>query len=365
MRVLHSREEQQAARVRELEATMRDWLQVFSAPSEQLKQAGVTLASNAPSDVAKLVVQLAASVRAQEAEAGVARASFEREATDLRRAVRDAGRVSRDQAAHELTRIRTDAERAIETERKLRIEAINELEGVKSRMADDVRRSVAQQVDIAVAALRDELARARRTAEAASQTAQSAQDMAEEQLKVARDELQRASDRAAAAQQQHEAEVASLTQQLGAMQDELERVEREAAKNLQDLDDLWRSRMTEAIEQWQRSTGVERLNALESQIAFLTRRIAELATVCDAQQAALAGVASTGPANAPSGRAIGISSGISSGSGSSARAREVAVLRHAAVDHLGHDATAALAALASRSSTRNPIPTETRYVMAS
>jgi hypothetical protein len=289
VRTLKSGEDALAGRVSELEGVLRGWNEVFASPSRALQAAGVTRASNTPAALAARLTALATSL-AQSEEARLAAATAHaQEVSDLRAALRDSGRVTREQGARELRDLAGQAETVIAGERATRAAAQEELAAFKATMAEEIRRGVAAEAGAATRALRAQLAAAqaeaagaaaaREAAEAGAAAARAAGEAARAeaatQAQLAKEELGESAGRAAAGQRAAAAALAGAR---------AEAAEREGA-----LDGAWRRKWEETQAAWERSTGAVRTAALEAQIAFLTRRVRELQELAQAMQVALGG----------------------------------------------------------------------------
>jgi hypothetical protein len=287
IRVLSLTEDAANARVMELESILRDWNEVFSSPSRALQASGVTRSSNSPSAVARLLIHLSESLRAAEVDATAQRLQLEREATDMRRALRDSGRLQREQAAGELNRLKNEADDAISRERAARAIAEETLASVESLKDQEVERRTREGVEHETEFLRNELARVTKAsqadvdrANASARAYSAAADEAREDL----DDFQRHSVSDAKAAEQ---ELSRLHDLLSQADEDRERTARNNADTLRACEEAWRARLDENQLRWERSTGAARTASLEGQVSFLSSRTAELQKLCDAMQQAL------------------------------------------------------------------------------
>jgi hypothetical protein len=387
-RTLKTTEDAQALRIRELERVLREWNDVFASPSRALQAAGVASSisssssspsspSNSPLAVSRRVLELHEALLRSESGAAGARVALEKEISDLRAALRDASRVAREQAAHEVGRIKREADAVIAAERASREAMGRELDALRRSMDDDVRTSVMAEVAAQTSALRAELARVRAAAERDVSEAAARQGRAEADAAEARDLLEAARADRADAEAAHAAERASLRQQVGALKDGLVSAERAHRAELGEAEAAWRARLVEAHERWERSTSAARVAHLEDQVRFLSERVRSLQELWDVSQGAMMGGGGGGGGGAGGGvfvaaaaaaAAAGAPAAPSSGPAfrgppqavQTARGarpvRGVATVRHAGVD------AAVVRAGALGGVFPASVPTETRFV---
>jgi hypothetical protein len=291
---LKSSEDALAARVSELELVLREWNEVFAAPSRALQAAGVTPAANTPRALAATVLSLSAALRGAETDALTARSALEREAMDLRMALRDAGRVAREQAAHELGALRARAEGALAGERAARAAAEAELAETRAGVAAEIRRGVAEEVRAATRGLRGEVARLQAEAAAAVGAAERARDAAEARAAALETEAAAAARGLATVRRDAALATAALKEEASGAAAALEAARGAHARELREAEDSWRSQWAAGNAEWERSTGAERTAALEAQTAALAGRVAELSALCAAMQGALAASSGSG-----------------------------------------------------------------------
>jgi hypothetical protein len=287
IRVLSVSEDAANARVMELESILREWNEVFSSPSRALQAAGITKSSNSPAAVARLVVHLSESLRAAETDATAQRVQLEREAADMRRALRDSGRLQREQAANELSRLKQEADDAIARERAARAIAEENLARVESLKDSEVERRTREGVEEETAYLHAEMERVNRAAQADIDRANAsarAYSAAADEARADLDDFQR---HAVADKKSAEEELSRLHDLLSEADIDRERAARASADTLQACEEAWRARLDENQLKWERSTGAARTASLEGQVSFLSSRTAELQKLCDAMQQAL------------------------------------------------------------------------------
>jgi hypothetical protein len=384
-RTLKGTEDAQALRIRELERVLREWNEVFAQPSRALQLAGVARGCNAPVAVAQRVVALHEALQASESAAAGARVALEKEVSDLRAALRDASRVAREQAAHEVGRIKGEADAVIARERASREAMGHELDTLRRTMDDDIRTSVMAEVAAQTAALRAELGRVRAGAERDVAEMAARQGRALADATEAREQLEAGRRAAAEAAAARAAERATLHQQIHALKDELVSAERAHRAELAAAEAGWRARLVDAHERWERSTSAARVAHLEDQVAFLSERVRSLQELWDVSQGALASALGGGGAGAGAGAAWVAAAtaqmGDPAGASAAARGRmagaaassfrgppaavqtargarpvrTVATVRHAGVD-------AGLAAAAGVAAWGPAVPTETRFI---
>lgn len=287
IRVLSLTEDAANARVMELESILREWNEVFSSPSRSLQAAGITKSSNSPAAVARMVVHLSESLRAAETDATAQRVQLEREAADMRRALRDSGRLQREQAANELSRLKGEADDAIARERAARAIAEETLSRVESSKDAEVERRTRERVEEETAYLHSEMQRLTRTSQADVDRANAsarAYSAAADEARAALDDFQR---HAVADKKSSEDELSRLHDLLTEADNERGRAARASADTLRACEEAWRARLDENQLKWERSTGAARTASLEGQVSFLSSRTAELQKLCDAMQQAL------------------------------------------------------------------------------
>lgn len=288
-RVLKSKEDALACRVAELESIVCEWSDIFASPSSALVAAGVTRSTSSPAFLARRLLELDAARASAESRANSARVAGEREAADLRSALRDAGRVSREQAAHELSSLKQAADGAVARERAARASAEETLAKTRATMASDVANEVRLGVAAATHDLRLATEAARADAAAAIAAANRSRNEALERAKTA--ETMLAAERSMAAQAATRAEESAAA--AAAKADAAVCAAREealsAVRERDDIDAAWRQRWLATNSAWENSASSLRVSTLENQCAFLTCRVRELQTLCDAMQIALAG----------------------------------------------------------------------------
>lgn len=266
-----------------------EWSDIFSAPSSALIAAGVTRAASSPAALARRILALDAARADAEARAAAARAAADREIADLRAALRDAGRVTREQSSHEIATLKGAADTAVARERAACAIADKALAATRATMASDVACEVRQAVAVATVELRGAVTTAHLEAVAAIVAAHAERDAALQGARAS--EAMRVEVRACAALAAENSNKAVAAASAHAIET-LQAAQYEAASALQvrdELDATWRERWTRTNALWENSTSALRVSTLENQCAFLTARVRELQTLLDAMQAALAG----------------------------------------------------------------------------
>ena len=316
-RTLKSKEDALACRVCELEAIVSEWSDIFACPSSALIAAGVTRATSSPAALARQLLKLDAARADAEKRAAVAQVSSEREIADLRTALRDAGRVGREQAAHELSTLKHAADTAVARERAARAIADESLASTRATMAADVANEVRQNVVAATVDLRSAVNTARAEAATAIAAANKERDAALSRALHAEAACEEGRASAMAAAVKETAVIAAIQTQSNAKVAAAQSDALAAAHARDTLDAAWRERWTNTNSAWENSTSALRVSTLENQCAFLTARVRELQTLCDAMQAALAGAHGASSASAPGAEPVGPS--VSSAGGSRSR----------------------------------------------
>jgi hypothetical protein len=281
---LKSREDALASRVSELEQILREWSDVFGAPSAALLGAGVPRAGASPALLARRLIELSDAATAASARERASRAALEKECADLRAALRDAGRVSREGAAAALGDLKAEADAAVAAERATAAAARAELADVRVRYADDVRAAIAagvaeqtHHVRSAAAAARDAHAESVREVGAARDRAEARAVRTEGAAADARDAEARAERAAADARGALAACEAARAADAADFQ-----------RRLDALDTQWRKKWSATNQAWETSASVHRTAELEGTVARLERRVRDLSTLSNALQATVA-----------------------------------------------------------------------------
>ena len=330
---------------------------MFSSPSSALIAAGVTRATSSPAALALQLLKLDAARVDAEKRAAAARVSSEREIADLRAALRDAGRVGREQAAHELSTLKNAADTAVARERAARAIAEESLAFTRATMASDVASEVRQSVVAATVDLRSAVNTARAEAAAAIGGANRERDAALSRALDAEAARDAGRADAVATAEKTTALIAATHAHTNARVAAAQSEASAAVLARDNLDAAWRTRWTTTNSAWENATSSLRASTLENQCAFLTARVRELQTLCDAMQAALAGAHGASSASAPGAEPAGPS--VTAGAGASSRgARPWSSLSFGASPGLVHHAGAAGDGL---SFAAGPAPIATAY----
>ena len=292
---LKSREDALASRVAELEQILREWSDVYGAPSAALLAAGVPRAGASPALLARRLVELSDAAAAATARERASRSALAKECADLRAALRDSGRVSREGAAAALGDLKAEADAAVAAERANAAAARAELADVRVRYADELRAAVAAAVSeqthhvrSAAAAARDahamdirEVSAARDDAEARALRAEGAAADAREAMVRAELVASEARGALAACEAARAADAADFKRQLDA------------------IDAQWRKKWTATNQAWENSASVHRAAELEGTVSRLERRVRDLSTLSNALQATIAARNNAADAGAP------------------------------------------------------------------
>ena len=148
VRVLKLQEDGLANRVRELEHLVREWQGVFGAPDAALGRLGISAASgtNSPHHIARRLLALAAEIEDERTRHAPADSRHAHEVAELRAALRDTGRVSREQATYEVAALQAAARAAVEEERRARRKAESELQDERAGAAATIMAQARQSV---------------------------------------------------------------------------------------------------------------------------------------------------------------------------------------------------------------------------
>jgi hypothetical protein len=270
---------------------MREWHAVFSSPDANLQAIGISAAtgSNTPHHVARTLVQLRAALEDERAKHAPADGRHSHEVSELRAALRDTGRVGREQAAYEIAALQTSARAAVDEERVRRQAAEVALRKCQAGVAAAVAEQVEEQVNaVRVQANAD-------AAEAASAHASTVGALqAELQLALRRAgalEAESAAQRRAAQRQQEDdsAAIAALKAELSKSRTDAETEANALRNQLAEQDAAWSKALEDRDAAWRASDSVVRATAQDERIAFLTRRLEELERLAEAMQQALCG----------------------------------------------------------------------------
>jgi hypothetical protein len=289
VRVLKLQEDGLAGRVRELEHLLRDWHAVFGAPDANLAALGISAAdgTNTPRHVLRAILQLRGALEDEQTKHAPADGRHAHEVAELRAALRDTGRVGREQASYEVAALQAAARTAVEAERASRTAAEAALRDCRACIAATVEAQVAEQVAVvraeaaadakAVAATHaSEVGALRAELELAQRRAGAAEAEADAHKRAAQREKQQSSEAIAALREELGQARSSADAEIKALRAQILAQDATWAQALQDRDAAWRA-----------SDSIVRATAQEARIAFLTRRLEELERLAEVMQQAL------------------------------------------------------------------------------
>lgn len=144
VRVLKLQEDGLGARVRELEHLLREWQGVFGAPDVALARLGISAATgtHSPQHVARRLLALDAELREERSRHAPTDSRHAHEVAELRAALRDTGRVSREQATYEVAALQAAARAKVEEERAARCAAEAALQEARAGAAATIAAQV-------------------------------------------------------------------------------------------------------------------------------------------------------------------------------------------------------------------------------
>lgn len=144
VRVLKLQEDGLGARVRELEHLMREWQAVFGSPDAALVRIGISAAAgtHTPHHVARRLQELQSQLDEERTRHAPADSRHAHEVAELRAALRDTGRVAREQATYEVAALQAAARAAVEEERVARKAAEEALQEARAGAAATIAAQV-------------------------------------------------------------------------------------------------------------------------------------------------------------------------------------------------------------------------------
>lgn len=302
LKVLTSREEAMAERVRKLETLFSDWERLFGHPGADLVAAGVTREGNrnTPEAVARRVLELAAakssllssktassgSGAVTSPEAALIR-TLQAELNDAHLALRDSSRIAREQAAADVQRIRKEADAAVAAERQARFNAERALLVEQQRAAEELARALDDSRDEAETRRQAEVAELQRQAEEAAIKAEDEKGFLETEIEGLRRELSRMQGELADEKARHAAEEARLIGERLDTERLMEQRLKRAESTLRKTEEAWSLRLQDAEERYARCSSIQRMQGMETELQFLRARQRELEDVVIALQEAL------------------------------------------------------------------------------
>jgi hypothetical protein len=298
LKVLTSREEAMAERVRKLEALFSDWERIFGHPSADLVAAGVTRegARNTPEAVGRRLLELAASKSSLASsrtanstttpEAALIR-TLQAELHDAHLALRDASRIAREQAAHDVLRMRKEADSAVAAERQARFNAERALLVEQQRAADELEKALQKTRDEAEARRQQDVAELQRQAEEANTKANDEKALLQLEMDSLKRELSRTQGELADERARASAEEARLVGERVDLQRLMENRLKKADDKLKKTEEAWSLRLQDAEDRYARCSSIKRMQGMETELQFLRARQKELEDVVIALQEAL------------------------------------------------------------------------------
>lgn len=287
VRILKSTEDASAARINELEYIVRDWNDIFAYPSSSLQEIGINRQTNSPSAIARLLRQQYETIQQNEIDTLSLKVTLEKEINDLRSSLREASRVSREQASYELSTLKMEADKVITNERTAKEIAIKELDNLRRTMNDEIRTGIEKEVANQTAAIVSEMNRLRQSTDQEMKNAALARGKSEAELTVAIANLRECQEEKQRLEETHTAERTSLQQQISSLKEELRSAEKIYQTSLNEIECNWRNHLLSAHEQWSKATSTIRVAQLETQITFLTERLTTVQQLWETTQQAL------------------------------------------------------------------------------
>jgi hypothetical protein len=295
VRVLKSREDSQSARIRELEVVLKDWFDVFGNPPAELKAAGIARESgtNAPSAVAHRLKELFETCTKLRTGVDTGRSRAEKELADMRLALRDSGRVSREQAAAEIMKIRADADAAIASERAAKQKAEQSLSDACQAFELDKQHAIDEALQQQAARHEVALQKCKSHADDALRSAHTQRDEARKRLHSTADILEKERAISADASSKSSTSLDECHGRIQQLEAQLVESTQAATSTLRDTVSMWQAKYDREEERHRRDVATTRVRALESEIAFLTSRVHELQQMVEVMQKALFNGAAT------------------------------------------------------------------------